>query len=207
MKKRCRRCEQHKTLNAFSVASSNADGYTNTCKSCVCERNKAYWRTPYGRVMYIYSTQCTSSKARGHPAPTYTAKELYQWGLNNGLIPLLNKWAATGYLKQATPSVDRIDPHQGYSLTNIRLVTWDENNQKAYKDRKSCRHVTKQNCKIQQLTLEGGVIATFDSIAQASRVTGVTRTNISPAANPNHPRTQAGNFIWRYQADKQKEAA
>jgi hypothetical protein len=205
MKKRCRRCEQHKSFDAFSVASSNADGYTNTCKPCVCVRNREYWRTPKGRISYIHNSQRSSSLVRNHPAPTYSITELYHWADDNGLLALVRSWAKAGYPKRLAPSVDRLDDEFGYSLTNIRLVTWEQNNEKAYADRKSCKRITKQNRKIQQLTMCGMSIATFDSIAQASRITGVTRTNISPAANPNHPCTQAGNYVWRYHVEPIEE--
>jgi len=200
MKKRCRRCEQLKQLTGFSAAPSNSDGYTHTCKPCVCARNKSYWQTPQGRISYIYNIQKTNSVVRGHQPPAFTMAQLYAWALNNGLMGLVSAWETSGYHMQLAPSVDRLNDALGYTLDNIQLVTWKENNDKAYADRKSCKRVTKQNRKIQQYTLAGQFIATFGSIAHASRVTGVTRTNISPAANPEHLREQAGNFKWKYTA-------
>jgi len=198
MKKNCRRCEKNKPLQHFSISRGNTDGYSNTCKSCVSQRNKEYWRTPKGRISYIYNSQKRASKDRGHLPPDYTMNDLYLWALGKGLEQLVTSWKASGYKKNLAPSIDRLDDSKGYSFSNIQLVTWDQNNCKAYADRKSCKRITRQNRKVQQLTLDGDLIATFDSVAYASRATGVARPNIAPAANPNHPRQQAGGFRWQY---------
>ena len=142
-------------------------------------RNQEYWRTPVGRISKIYATQVMSSKQRKHPPPNYSRTELTEWAFRNGLDALFTTWQGSGYLKELTPSVDRRDPNQSYSLDNIRLVTWTENNEKAYEDRKSCTHITKQNRRIEQLALDGTHVAYHDSIASAARKTGILRTNIN----------------------------
>lgn len=198
MSKKCKRCGQLKDLTEFSKASNNRDGYNNTCKPCVVARNRDYWRTPEGRLSQIYAHQQVISRERGHPSPQYTRNELYDWAFQNQYEQLYLQWKSANYPKNLTPSIDRLNDLLGYSLQNIQLVTWDENNQKMYDQRKTCQRVTQQNKKIEQLSLDGGHIAFFDSISHAARSTGITRTNINGMCK-NKPNVKSvGGFIWRY---------
>lgn len=198
MAKKCKRCEQIKSKDDFSKSQGSKDGYSSLCKACVLLRNIEYWRTAKGRVSQIYAVQVSSSKQRGHPPPVYTRQELTDWAFKNGLDVLHAAWRDSGYEKQLIPSIDRQNPNQGYCLNNIRLVTWAENNEKAYEDRKSCRHITKQNRRVEQLTLTGEHVAFFDSIAHASRVTGITRTNINGMCCNKPFVKSVGGFKWRH---------
>lgn len=169
------------------------------CKVCVCVRNKAYWQTPYGRISYIINTQKTNSRVRGHVAPDYTQNELYDWACEQGLLSMVAVWAAAGYDKQLTPSIDRLDTTHGYTLGNIRLVTWKENNDAQYSDRKTCKVITKQNKKVRQLSMAGVEVAIFDSIAAAARATGAVRTNINcMCTGTNQAIKSVGGYLWEY---------
>lgn len=205
MLKNCKRCKQDKTLDCFSVAQSNKGGYSHVCKPCVVSRNQEYWKTPVGRMSAIYATQVTSSDQRKHPRPTYTREELTSWALLNGLESLVAGWRESGYLKELVPSVDRHNPNNPYTLDNIRLVTWKENNDKAYEDRKSCTHITKQCKRIEQLTKEGQHVSFYDSVASASRATGITRTNINRMCAGAPQYKSVGGFVWRYAYHNPKE--
>jgi len=198
MSKKCRRCGQLKGLNEFSKAMNNADGHNNTCKPCVVDRNREYWRTPEGRLSQIFSHQQVVSRERGHPPPQYSREELYEWAYQNRYEQLYLQWKSHNFPKSLAPSIDRLNDSLGYSLQNIQLVTWDENNQKMYDQRKTCQRVTQQNKKIEQLSLDGKHIAFFDSISHAARSTGITRTNINGMCK-NKPNVKSvGGFIWRY---------
>lgn len=198
MTKRCKVCEEVKDFTEFTVAYSNKDGHAGTCKKCVCLRNRQYWRTPIGRMSNIYVTQVTSSKARNHPKPAYSREELKDWAFAHGLEELCLTWGSSDYSKNLAPSVDRLDPNKPYSLDNIRLVTWQENNEKAYEDRKSCVHVTRQNRKILQLTLTGVPIKAFASISSAARETGVCRTAINYVCQGSYTTPYVGGYLWQY---------
>lgn len=198
MAKTCNRCELLKPLEDFSVHQSNKGGYATICKACVVQRNKEYWRTPPGRISQIYAVECVTSRQRGHTPPEYTQKELYNWAVKNGLFLLADKWRESGYEKNLSPSVDRVDSTQGYSFPNIRLVTWEQNNDQAYEDRKLCIRITKQNRKVEQLTLEGVHVAFYDSIAAAGRATGVQRTNINAMCKGKPQYKSVGGFLWRH---------
>ena len=198
MVKTCNRCNTEKELDSFSVSQRNKDGYACICKSCVSARNKEYWRTPKGRISCIFATQVSSSKQRKHSLPTYTREELIAWAYRNNLHVLHQQWEKSGYLKDYVPSIDRLDPTKEYSLDNIRLVTWKENNEKAYEDRKTCRHITKQNRRVRQLDMAGNQLSTFDSISSASRLTGITRININDVCRKKAHCKSAGGYFWEY---------
>lgn len=192
MMKKCNRCADFKLESEFSLKNP-------TCKSCVCIRNKLYWRTSKGRISAIYAAQVSCTKARKHVLPTYSREQLYDWACKNNLESLMTAWKESGYLKDYVPSVDRIDPNQSYTLQNIRLVTWRANNEKAYTDRKNCTHITKQNRRIEQLTLNGTHVAYHDSISSAARATNAIRTNINCMCTGNNPSVKSvAGFIWRY---------
>ena len=198
MRKMCNRCENFKHIFDFTRAPSNKDGRTNTCKPCVVERNREYWRTPVGRMSYIYQGQLQSSKERGHAVPAYSPEALTMWAFSQGLEQIVETWAKSGYSKNFAPSVDRLNPNLGYSFENIRLVTWKTNNDKAYQDRKSCTHVTRQCRRVEQLTLNGEHVAYFASIAAAGRATGIQRTNINAMCMGKPAYKSVGGFLWQH---------
>lgn len=196
--KNCRNCQETKPLELFAYQPRSGDGRSSVCKPCVVIRNREYWRTPKGRMSYVYNSQCAASKARGHPAPAYSREALTAWAFTQGLEALVTSWAAAGYPKDLAPSVDRLDDAQGYSFANIQLVRWCDNNEKMYVNRKSGVRITAQNRRVEQLTSEGIHVAYFPSIAMAARETGNVRPNIN-AMCKGHPQYKSvGGYVWRY---------
>lgn len=118
--------------------------------------------------------------------------------MSNGLRLLIADWKRAQFDKNMTPSVDRLDANQPYVVGNIRLVTWRENNTKEASDRKSCAHITKQNRKVRQLSLDSVLIQVFDSIAAAARATGVQRTNINAMCTGKPQYKSVGGFLWEH---------
>lgn len=197
--KTCKSCLLHKPCGDFSRSASNRGGYASLCKPCVVIKNTLYWQTPYGRISYIRNQQKTSSKARGHEAPPYSQNELFDWAVDNNLFALCTAWEASGFDKDLAPSIDRKDVTVGYSFENIRLVTWKENNDAQYADRKTCKVVTRQNRAVRQLSLSGELIATHKSIAAAARATNAVRTNINCMCSGTNPAIKSvGGFLWEY---------
>lgn len=198
MMKKCKQCGIAKHLDEFTVSLTSKDGYVSECKPCKVAYVREHYRSAAGRISYIYLAQKKSSKVRRHPLPAYTKKELMSWALDHGLNLLMDEWKASNYLKDLAPSVDRYDPYKPYSFDNIRLVRWKDNNSKAYEDRKSCKHITSQNRKVRQKTLDGTLIAEYDSISNASRNTGITRNNINDVCRGKPHCKSAGGYLWEY---------
>lgn len=52
----------------------------------------------------------------------------YEWSLNDvAFNRLFRVWAQSGYDRKLSPSVNRIDPSEGYTITNIEWVTHSVN--------------------------------------------------------------------------------
>lgn len=109
---------------------------TKMCKSCISDYNKEIRHTPDGLLGIIYNDQKASSRRRNHQPPQYTLAEFREWVHN--CVPvfesLFNDWVIRGFNREFTPSFDRIDPRQSYTLNNLRCVAWNENRKKRYSD-------------------------------------------------------------------------
>ena len=195
----CITCNEIKNLDHFSKGKLWKNGTTGMCKPCAAKAIRAYQRTVSGLIKKIYNNQKMTTGKMGRPAPVYSKAELLQWALQHGLETLHATWEASDYDKWLSPSIDRIDNTQSYTLDNIRLITWRENldNQKA--QNKSGEYLHPGSKAVDQLSLEGAYLQSFPSIAIAMRTvaghrTGVT--NISSVCNGVWP--TAYGFKWRW---------
>lgn len=168
------------------------------CKPCCVIKSKLHSRTPKGLVTSIYKSQKQSSVKRGHAMPTYSKQELSQWVLTHELFEMLYKdWCASGYDKYKKPSVDRLDDYCGYTLENIQLVTWFDNNTKGHVDRKSGKN-TKQSKSVLQFELDGTFLKEHHSLSEAGRENNMSFKNIHQAIIGRNGSKQSGGFIWKY---------
>jgi hypothetical protein len=71
-----------------------------------------------------------SSKERKMQMPSFSKQELKEWALKMGLERFLKNWIGKNCDKLFTPSVNRINDYEPYSIFNIELTTWAENNRK-----------------------------------------------------------------------------
>ena len=119
---------------------------------------RKYLTTPKGLLSVIWHSQLQNSRRRGHPAPTYTKRELGEWLFSQSEFPTLySTWVASGCNTKLKPSIDRLDESIGYTLNNIRLITWEENYLKHAKDLR---------VPLFQYTLEGKFVRAWDSAQQ-----------------------------------------
>jgi hypothetical protein len=96
---------------------------------------KKYAKTKSGFCVRLYRNMTNrvrgiNKKARKNYMGLYILpkQEFYDWILNNQTFhELFSVWEVSGYERKLTPSVDRIDPERGYSLDNMRIVTFSEN--------------------------------------------------------------------------------
>lgn len=160
---------------------------------------KQYRRTKEGVAITIYSHQRGSSKKRGHEVPTYSKDDLREWLFNQEKFHyLFENWERSGYLKALKPSVDRIDDSIGYTMTNIQLMTWRENNKKAHSDMRGRKLVyeIKSGKAVRQYTRDGAYIAEYVSVREAERQTGADNRRISMCCNGK--RNHTGGFKWEF---------
>ena len=141
----------------------------------------------------IYSNQKLSSRQRKHPMPNYTRDELRNWiKLQFNFEALWRDWIDSKYLKTKRISCDRINEDLGYSLDNIKLVTWEENLKRQTSQRLAGKGT--QSRKINQLSLEEDLIETFLSINSAKRSTKIRGIDLVLAGKNK----TAGGFKWKY---------
>ena len=181
----CPKCKKYKNLKSFGLDSRAKDKLKCWCLSCEALQKKAIPTF----ISNLYGAQKYSSKVRGYESPSYSKEWFSNWLLNETkFYSLYNNWEKSGYLKDLTPSVDRLKDSIGYTKSNIQLVTWKENNSKSHE---------KQKKKINQYSKDGIFIASYNSLAEASQATGAKRNCISSAASGRYK--TSGGFIWKIQ--------
>lgn len=158
--------------------------------------SKKYYQTKKGISARIYNRQKNSSIERGHPLPSYNLQELRGWLYEQKSFSLLfENWALSGFNRNLTPSCDRIDDYKPYSIDNLTIVTWIENNNRAHLDRVSGVN-NKASHAVIQMTKCGMFIARFYSTEQAGRDTKAISSHIRSCCKG--ARQHAGGFRWMY---------
>ena len=191
--KKCTTCNQEKELSDFHKDKYSISGFSFRCKKCELIRSKIYKRTEDGLISVIYSNQKSNAKKRGRLIPNYTKEDLKKWLYNNGFKILYDTWEKANYDIKLVPSCDRLNDYEDYSLSNIRLVTWNENNIKHYNDVKFGIN-TKFTKSIKGINIENGETKHYFSLAQASRELNINRSGIS---NNLRGKTQSsGGYKW-----------
>lgn len=194
--KRCCRCGEVKLVKYFNFNKKSKDGYSRRCKSCKRILNTNYQHSKKGVVSFIYAGQVYSSKIRNYNSPNYTKKELEKWLFDQSLFhELYDNWVKSEYTKDLKPSVDRKDDYKTYTLDNIQLMTWRDNNKKGVADRINGIN-NKISRAVLQYDLDGNFIAEYYSQMQAGRETGISNVNIWGCCKGLH--NTAGGYRWEY---------
>lgn len=156
--------------------------------------------TKLSKIGVMYSKQKTRSKRRGHPAPTYSKDELVAWLFSQPAFhSIYNAWEQSNYDKMLSPSIDRIDSSLGYSLDNIRLMTWAENKQNGHDDMRkgNIAHGNNPQKAVIQYSKTMDFIAEFISVNEAGRTLGIDPTSISSCCNGGRYKS-AGGYKWKF---------
>ncbi len=142
--------------------------------------------------MKIYQHQKSSSKKRSMNFPDYTLSEFSFWiKSQHNFKSLWDNYVESGYDKWVAPSCDRLDDYKPYTLDNIRLVTWKENNIKSHSD---IRNGVNNKLSKSVICIETGIC--YHSIHDAGRQTGIHRQSINAVCTGK--RNTAGGCHWRY---------
>lgn len=195
--KKCTVCQEVKPYKKYSPDKRAKTGTTPQCLDCMREKHNQYKRTKDGVTQAIYGRQREKSVERGHPFTAYDLKQLRKWAYAQEIFhQLYDKWVASGYATLEKPSFDRLDDYKPYSFDNLRIVTWRENQQKEYDDRKNGLN-NKLNTAVSQYTKQGALIQRFHSQEEAARVIGIKASAISRCRRGLQK--IAGGFIWKNQ--------
>lgn len=172
--KKCRKCKEVKCKSLFY-------GVQGECKECTKKAVKAnaskvgrgYDFSERGVLRVIYKTQKRNNNLRGYGEMPYTKQELVSWMYANGYKEKFDEWVESGRAKDLKPSVDRVNDLKGYSFDNIQLLTWKENKEHQYSDKRSGIGTSGKQCKpLLKLDTDMNVICEFVSYSSAVRDAG-----------------------------------
>lgn len=133
--KTCTVCKESKNTSEFYKSSRHKYGVSFRCKECDKSKSNNYHRTIDGLIARIIADQKKSSKRRIMTPPDYSNEELKSWLYSNGFQDMYFLWVGSDYDKWLSPSPDRLDDSKPYTLCNLRLITWKENDKKGRESR------------------------------------------------------------------------
>lgn len=173
--KKCRKCLIIKESEHFPKNKANNDGLAVYCSDCFKEIYKEKSKEKEFKIRRRYNymhKRCRYEKSY----------------LDKGIKPLLTideirfLWDRDNADLLQVPSLDRIDNNGHYSLENCQFIETAEN---AIKDRV---------IKVAQKSMDGKLIAVYNSYKEAADATGVFPNGISLATRGKLNHT--GGFIW-----------
>jgi len=195
----CTKCGIEKPIGEYGIARGTIR--KANCKACVKIESTNRKRTKDGVVQTIYNGQVGSSKKRGHAEPTYTKEELKDWLFGQKEFHVMyDNWKRLDYQTKYKPSVDRKDDNIGYTMANIQLMSFGENNKKAGSEA-GLSHNSTPVRPVKQYDLSGSFIAEYSSIAIAGRTLGIKPNRIAIVCigySGDTVRLQADGFQFRY---------
>lgn len=145
-----------------------------------------YKRTKRGLIYTTFTKMHEMSRDRGHSMPSFTRDELYNFIMGDiKFHSLFDKWKESKYEKPLKPSVDRINDFIGYSLDNIRIVTWRENNLSGARGEKLkiCTRIANSKKIRKVIFTVNGITRIAESSKVAAEIIGVCRPYVTMVAN------------------------
>ena len=158
-----------------------------------------------GWITRAYGNMTSRNRGKFGEELTFTKDEFAGWldrYYGGSFCELFKAYVDRGCDKNLVPSIDRIDDYKPYLLSNIRLTTWEINNEKgrrSKKNREQCGEMAKSvwSKMVAQLSLEGEVLKVYPSVRQAERdLRFVDSSTISKVCR-GEKRTHKG-FKWEY---------
>lgn len=128
----CTTCLANKPLSEFFRDNRRLVPYKAVCKSCDKKRNRTYEKTPQGFLTSTYHNMQCRVRGQGNPRerkhykglPILPRATFYAWARENAdFWRLFKLWTASGHRVKLAPSVNRLDPDDGYLLGNIEFIT------------------------------------------------------------------------------------
>ncbi len=128
LNKHCYKCKTTKSLDCFCKSQW-------VCKLCHAERQRAYRRTLRGFLDQKYTAM--SKRVRGKDRnclktvkglPILPRNEFLNWAYNQPeLATMFDRYKNSKFDFKLCPTIDRINPREGYIISNMRFLTQSEN--------------------------------------------------------------------------------
>lgn len=194
----CTKCKKSKPILYFSKRNDRKSGNASLCRICVYLLGREYKKTKKGLLTDIYSQQVSHSKKRGHAKPNYTTKEFISKFIDDKLFNRVwMDWRNSNFLKELRPSFDRKRNDLPYTFDNVKVMTWEINNEKGNESQRNGELDTSiPHKKVAKYSLDGIFIEEFISVREAGRKTKILPQSISKVCNGK--RTKAGGFKWKH---------
>jgi hypothetical protein len=150
------------------------------------EITRRYRKTPKGVLTNMYNHMKTRHEV------TFSLSEFHHQFLNDRRFKrLFSEWVQANYPKQLKPSLDRIDSHKPYSMSNVQMLTWAENRFKqAATDGKRGRKPAVL------MLLNGKVVRRFLSQRHVVKELGLMQGNLSAVLNGKRETIAGHQFIY-----------
>ncbi len=189
--KTCTKCKTTKELSEFTKEKHTFKG---SCKKCKALEAKEYRKTKNGLFSSIYNHQISNSKKRCHRSPSYKKEELKDWLFSQKLFnTLYDEWVKSNYDTNLIPSIDRKDDFLPYSIDNIQLTTWKENNNKYKTNRTKALKI------VRKLNKDGSLLKEYSSIKEANSETNIDKSSIIRCCK--NKQNTAGGYLWKYKEE------
>lgn len=158
-----------------------------------------------GWVTKTYGNMRSRNKRKFGADLDFTKDEFTEWlddNYHDKFNSLFQKYVDNDCDKSLAPSIDRLDDYSPYSLDNIQLITWRENNEKgreSTKNKKQCGDMAKKvwSKKVAQYTLDGQLVSVFSSVREAERKLGFVDSSTISKVCRGVKHTHKG-FVWKY---------
>lgn len=119
----CRKCGKWKRASSFLVRIDCKGGLYPYCRTCENTRHLLAGRTPTGRAMQAWHNiliRAGNRKSYLHVEVRTTRDEFLRWA-----IPAFEEWMS--FNPTGIPSVDRIDAAKHYEISNLRVLSLEDN--------------------------------------------------------------------------------
>lgn len=195
--KKCIKCLIEKDETDFYSHPKMKKRAFNKCKEC-CKKEAKIRRTETvsGLVSDMYNKLKQRSNKKGFGCLGFTRQEFVKWLTEEtDFNYIYEKWYLNNYHKHFRPSVDRKDDLLNYTFSNMQLVTWLENVNKSYEQRRKGED-SRNSISVGQYDLSGKLLKNYHSISEASRISSINKSSIIRCCKGKSK--TAGNYLWKY---------
>ena len=148
MMKVCTKCRIKKLSTEYYKHSNRPCGIASECKTCMSKRKKQEYikdrllilkkkqeayRQPDIYLRHMYNNivrRCGTIGKYKNRKLEFDYVEFLAWVDNSGFYAAYEEWVRSDFNKKLSPTIDRIDNHNHYTLDNIQILTKAENTRK-----------------------------------------------------------------------------
>ena len=205
IEKKKRHNRQYRKDNKEKIQNLSVN-YRKNNKKKIKESQYDYKRTHKGWMTITYNQMVRRTNKRKMKPLSFTKEALWNWVISQKKLfnVLWDDWAESNYNTSLIPSINRLDDYKSYTFDNMELTTWEDNNKKGNKSLKTksmCginSKINGQKCSkpVIRLDMDGNIIDTFPSCAEASRHIGHGYSSIAKCCNKQQK--TAYGYKWEY---------